>query len=283
MLLELVTDLFSYGNSLDSFNIDSCLIKETKTKKKQENRKESSSDRVQDQDPKIHLAEGVGALDDTTTMKLSASESLKVFEHGTTLGSPEHISSRKDDLSRSVASGSHIFSHRARVSPDKTIKDNKEVIDEWSHSPEDAMSIKPYAQLAIHDLCGESLVGINSKINTFSERLIETSSMGTKNTASREKQDTNDKIEVDAGSDHMVIPSKNSSPPHITHSESSSGGRKSNGILTEIKDNIKSAKSFLDAEENSSNFVKEQAPHVIEDITSNDISTSKLASSHLGR
>ncbi|KAF3451380.1 hypothetical protein FNV43_RR07475 [Rhamnella rubrinervis] len=275
---------FSFDfNELDNFNFGSCLMKEEKiSDKNQRSKKEVPSDGIQFQGSQSNLSEGIGTVGDTITMELPASESVPTSRLESLVGYPGNVDSTKDDcVSKTVTSGNLMSSHDDGSSPEKeAITNSAEAMCQQSHTYKNAISTEPYAQEAVLDSPGQSLVAVNKNINIVSDGQTETCSLGTRLHSTTSHRTVNGEMMVIMGSNQENLTIKKSSRPHVTTSGSNTVGKNHSDskISTETVDDAKSVKCDSDIKDNSANCVSRKATLDSEDSKDNQNSTSKFPS-----
>lgn len=252
-------------------------MKEEKiSKKNQRSKTEVPSDGIQFQGSQSNLSEGFGAVGDTITMELPASESVPASRVESLVGYPGNVNSIKDDcVSKTVTSGNLMSSHDACSSPEKeAITNSAEAICQQSHTYKNAISTEPYAQEAVLDFPGQSLVAVNKNTNIVSHGQIDTS-----------HRTVNGEMMFGMGSYQENLTIKNSSRPPVTISGSNTVGKNhsSSKISTETLDDANSVEGDLDIKDNSAKCVSRKATLDSEDSKENQNSTSKFPSALLRR
>lgn len=263
-------------------------MQEEKTSNKSQcSRKEVSPGGIQFQGCQSNLSEGIGAVGDTITMELPASDSAPASRDESLVGCPENVNSMKDiHALKKLTSGNLTSSYDAGSSPEKEARTSSaEEICQQSHINKNPILTEPYAHETMLDFPGQSLVAVNKNRNTVSHGQTESCSLDSRLDTTTNNRTVNGEIIAGVGCYQENSTTKNSSQPHVTTSGSNTVGKNHScsEISTETVDDSKSAEGDSDIKDNSTTCVSIKATLGSEDDKENQNPTSKFPSDCLGR
>ncbi|XP_061363435.1 uncharacterized protein At4g18490 [Gastrolobium bilobum] len=219
---------FSFDfNELDSFNLDSSLIKVDTTSNINQRKKGVTAEESDNEDakkPKTNDDGGVHASNDSKAMKPPASERLETLKVDTLVDNLGNLVSKQDGSVSKFSSSQNLDMSIESQTSAVSRSISTEEMDQERDIPEKTKSTESKSEQVIDKAPFQStIVQSDSEEDTISEQHTKVFSSGTKViNFSGDKQEVNEKA-THVDSNGLDLQLEHSSPPHITKSDSSIG------------------------------------------------------------